>query len=72
LTVLGRLLLTVIDQEHELLQIAARTPAGLSTRLDTALPRRCHHFAGDFSLGAGPDQHGTHLFPFQYQPGPQP
>jgi AcrR family transcriptional regulator len=36
LTVLGRYLLTVIDQELELLQIAARTPAGLSTRLDTA------------------------------------
>ena len=36
LTVLGRYLLTVIDQETELLQIAARTPAGLSERLDTA------------------------------------
>jgi AcrR family transcriptional regulator len=36
LTVLGRYLLTVIDQELELLQIAARTPAGLSPRLDTA------------------------------------
>jgi hypothetical protein len=36
LTVLGRYLLTVIDQEAELLQIAARTPAGLSERLDTA------------------------------------
>lgn len=36
LTVLGRYLLTVIDQESELLQIAARTPAGLSERLDTA------------------------------------
>ncbi|MCV7213413.1 TetR family transcriptional regulator [Mycolicibacterium canariasense] len=36
LTVLGRYLLTVIDQEAELLQIAARTPAGLSDRLDTA------------------------------------
>lgn len=36
LTVLGRYLLTVIDQESELLQIAARTPAGLSDRLDTA------------------------------------
>jgi hypothetical protein len=36
LTVLGRYLLTVIDQEIELLQIAARTPAGLSARLDTA------------------------------------
>jgi AcrR family transcriptional regulator len=36
LTVLGRYLLTVIDQELELLQIAARTPAGLSARLDTA------------------------------------
>src|SRR5882757_9492294 len=35
LTVLGRYLLTVIDQELELLQIAARTPAGLSDRLDT-------------------------------------
>jgi hypothetical protein len=36
LTVLGRYLLTVIDQEIELLQIAARTPAGLSDYLDTA------------------------------------
>jgi AcrR family transcriptional regulator len=36
LTVLGRYLLTVIDQELELLQIAARTPTGLSPRLDTA------------------------------------
>jgi AcrR family transcriptional regulator len=36
LTVLGRYLLTVIDQEVELLQIAARTPAGISRRLDTA------------------------------------
>jgi AcrR family transcriptional regulator len=36
LTSLGRYLLTVIDQEIELLQIAARTPAGHSARLDTA------------------------------------
>jgi AcrR family transcriptional regulator len=36
LTVLGRYLLTVVDEEIELLQIAARTPAGRSTRLDTA------------------------------------
>jgi AcrR family transcriptional regulator len=36
LTVLGRYLLTVVDEETELLQIAARTPAGRSTRLDTA------------------------------------
>jgi AcrR family transcriptional regulator len=36
LTVLGRYLLTVIDEEIELLQIAARTPSGQSTRLDTA------------------------------------
>jgi hypothetical protein len=36
LTVLGRYLLTVVDQELELLQIAARTPTGLSPRLDTA------------------------------------
>ena len=36
LTALGRYLLTVIDQEVELLQIAARTPTGLSERLDTA------------------------------------
>ena len=33
---MGRYLLSVIDQESELLQIAARTPAGLSDRLDTA------------------------------------
>lgn len=36
LTVLGRYLLTVVDEEIELLQIAARTPAGRSPRLDTA------------------------------------
>lgn len=36
LTVLGRYLLSVIDEEIQLLQIAARTPAGQSTRLDTA------------------------------------
>jgi AcrR family transcriptional regulator len=36
LTVLGRYLLTVVDEEIELLQIAARTPVGRSTRLDTA------------------------------------
>lgn len=36
LTALGRYLLTVVDQETELLQIAARTPAGRSARLDTA------------------------------------
>ena len=36
LTVLGRYLLAVIDEEIEVLQIAARTPAGLSARLDTA------------------------------------
>jgi AcrR family transcriptional regulator len=36
LTVLGRYLLSVIDDEIELLQIAARTPAGQSRRLDTA------------------------------------
>lgn len=36
LTVLGRYLLTVVDEEIELLQIAARTPAGRSTRLDGA------------------------------------
>jgi AcrR family transcriptional regulator len=36
LTVLGRYLLSVIDQESELLQIAARTPAGISEHLDNA------------------------------------
>jgi AcrR family transcriptional regulator len=36
LTVLGRYLLSVVDEEIELLQIAARTPAGRSKRLDTA------------------------------------
>ena len=36
LTVLGRYLLSVIDDEIQLLQIAARTPAGHSARLDTA------------------------------------
>jgi len=36
LTVLGRYLLSVIDDEIQLLQVAARTPAGRSTRLDTA------------------------------------
>jgi AcrR family transcriptional regulator len=36
LTILGRYLLAVIDDEAQLLQIAARTPDGLSARLDTA------------------------------------
>jgi AcrR family transcriptional regulator len=36
LTVLGRYLLGVIDEEIQLLQIAARTPAGQSAHLDTA------------------------------------
>jgi AcrR family transcriptional regulator len=36
LIVLGRYLLGVIDEEIQLLQIAARTPAGQSARLDTA------------------------------------
>lgn len=36
LTALGRYLLAVIDQESELLQIAARTPTGRSAQLDTA------------------------------------
>lgn len=36
LTVLGRYLLSVIDEEIQLLQIAARTPAGHSARLETA------------------------------------
>ena len=36
LTVLGRYLLSVIDEEIQLLQIAVRTPAGQSSRLDTA------------------------------------
>jgi AcrR family transcriptional regulator len=36
LTVLGRYLFTVVDEEIELLQVAARTPVGHSARLDTA------------------------------------
>ncbi|MCX2932110.1 helix-turn-helix domain containing protein [Mycobacterium sp. CVI_P3] len=36
LTALGRYLFAVIDQETELLQIAARTPAGRSAHLDAA------------------------------------
>jgi AcrR family transcriptional regulator len=36
LTVLGRYLLSIVDEEIELLQIAARTSAGRSARLDTA------------------------------------
>jgi AcrR family transcriptional regulator len=36
LTVLGRYLLSVVDEEIELLQITARTSAGRSARLDTA------------------------------------
>lgn len=36
LIVLGRYLLSVIDEEIELLQIAARTPPGHSARLETA------------------------------------
>lgn len=35
LTAMGRYLRTVIDQETELLRIAARTPVGRSARLDT-------------------------------------
>jgi AcrR family transcriptional regulator len=36
LTMLGRYLLTVIDEERQLLQIAARTPTNQSSRLDDA------------------------------------
>jgi AcrR family transcriptional regulator len=36
LTMLGRYLLTVIDEEGQLLQIAARTPTNRSARLDDA------------------------------------
>ncbi|GAY16840.1 TetR/AcrR family transcriptional regulator [Mycobacterium sp. shizuoka-1] len=36
LTALGRYLVSVVDQESELLQIAARTPAGCSEQLDRA------------------------------------
>lgn len=36
LTMLGRYLLTVIDEESQLLQIAARTPTNRSPRLDDA------------------------------------
>lgn len=36
LTMLGRYLLTVIDEESQLLQIAARTPTNRSSRLDDA------------------------------------
>lgn len=36
LTVLGRYLLSVIDEEVQILQIAARTPAGQFPRLDAA------------------------------------
>lgn len=36
LTVLGRYLLSIVDEEIELLQIAVRTPSGRSARLDTA------------------------------------
>ncbi|HYZ69034.1 MAG TPA: helix-turn-helix domain-containing protein [Mycobacterium sp.] len=36
LTLLGRYLLTVIDEESQLLQIAARTPTNRSARLDDA------------------------------------
>jgi AcrR family transcriptional regulator len=36
LTLLGRYLLTVIDEESQLLQIAARTPTNRSSRLDDA------------------------------------
>src|SRR5882757_9190967 len=36
LTVLGRYLLTVIDEESQLLQIAVRTPTNRSSRLDDA------------------------------------
>ncbi len=36
LTAMGRYLLTVVDDEMEILQIAARTPTGQSPQLDTA------------------------------------
>lgn len=36
LTALGRYLLSVVDEEIQLLQIAARTPLGQSTHLDSA------------------------------------
>jgi AcrR family transcriptional regulator len=36
LTLMGRYLLTVIDEESQLLQIAARTPTNRSSRLDDA------------------------------------
>ena len=66
LTVLGRYLLTVIDQETELLQIAARTPAGLSERLDTAyaalfntLTDELHGWITAWAPRASPEQTGV-------------
>jgi AcrR family transcriptional regulator len=63
LTVLGRYLLSVIDQESELLQIAARTPVGLSDRLDTAyaalvdsLIEELNGWIGAWAPDAAPDQ----------------
>jgi AcrR family transcriptional regulator len=66
LTVLGRYLLTVIDHETELLQIAARTPAGLSERLDTAyaalfntLTDELHGWITAWAPRASPEQTGV-------------
>lgn len=63
LTVLGRYLLAVIDQESELLQIAARTPAGVSDRLDTAyaalvdgLTEELNGWIGAWAPDASPEQ----------------
>lgn len=49
LTALGRYVLTVIDQEGELLQIAARTPTGLSERLDTAYAALVEGLCGELN-----------------------
>ncbi|QNJ94882.1 TetR/AcrR family transcriptional regulator [Mycolicibacterium fluoranthenivorans] len=63
LTVLGRYLLSVIDQESELLQIAARTPTGVSDRLDTAyaalvdgLTEELNGWIGAWAPDASPEQ----------------
>jgi AcrR family transcriptional regulator len=63
LTVLGRYLLSVIDQETELLQIAARTPGGLSEHLDAAyaalvdgLLGELHGWIDAWAPGAAPEE----------------
>ena len=54
LTVLGRYLLSVIDEEIQLLQIAARTTAGQSPRLDTAYAALVEGLTPNWPIGSPP------------------